>query len=171
MRHADNRVHRSADFVTHVGQEIGLGLGGFLRHLFGTPQFFSRRLQGLINTLQFLFAGAELTFRRCQRFSLGLRAVQKLSSGNVARQYFGAESDGGSKESSNARWRSENAELVANSMMAVTSSLLTTGMKWIFPTVKVPMPAEIRTCSPVVISSTRRSIAACPANPSPSANS
>ncbi|MGA7553228.1 MAG: hypothetical protein WBW54_05770 [Candidatus Acidiferrales bacterium] len=48
--------------MAHVGQEIGFDFGGFLRHFFGSPQFFSGRLQRLIDALQFLFASGELTF-------------------------------------------------------------------------------------------------------------
>ena len=42
MRHADDAVHGSADFMAHVGQEIGFDLGGFFGHLFGSTQFFSQ---------------------------------------------------------------------------------------------------------------------------------
>ena len=39
MRHADDGVHRRADFMRHVGEEIRLELGRFLCHLLGAMQF------------------------------------------------------------------------------------------------------------------------------------
>ena len=38
LGHAENTVHRCADLVTHVGQELRLGAVGALRHLLGFPQ-------------------------------------------------------------------------------------------------------------------------------------
>ena len=35
MGHADNRIHRGPDFVTHVGQKIAFSLIGLIGNLFG----------------------------------------------------------------------------------------------------------------------------------------
>ena len=43
--HAEDGVHRGADFVADVGQELVLGAVGRLRRLLGPPQFPSSRLR------------------------------------------------------------------------------------------------------------------------------
>ncbi len=42
--HADDGVHRRADLVAHVGQEVALGPGGLLGDLLGFPQLVLRQL-------------------------------------------------------------------------------------------------------------------------------
>ena len=42
-RHADDRVHRCADFMAHLGEKIGLGFGGGFGCLFGYGQIGSLR--------------------------------------------------------------------------------------------------------------------------------
>ena len=44
MRHADDGVHRRADFMAHVGQEIALGLGRRFRRFLGNCQVDSSAL-------------------------------------------------------------------------------------------------------------------------------
>ena len=39
MRHADDRIHRRADLVAHIGQKITFGLVGFVSKVFGLYQF------------------------------------------------------------------------------------------------------------------------------------
>src|SRR6516162_3449413 len=38
MRHADDGIHRRADLVTHVGEEVALGPGGSLGRILGADQ-------------------------------------------------------------------------------------------------------------------------------------
>ncbi|MNC26925.1 hypothetical protein D3C75_750770 [compost metagenome] len=42
---SDNGVHRRPDFVAHIGQELGLGQGGFLRKPQGLLQLLLLLLQ------------------------------------------------------------------------------------------------------------------------------
>ena len=44
VRHPDDGVHRSADFMAHVGQEIRLGLGGSFGCFLGHRQVCSLNL-------------------------------------------------------------------------------------------------------------------------------
>ncbi len=44
LRHADDSVHRGADFVAHVGQEFAFGAAGGFRGFFGLLQFRFRLL-------------------------------------------------------------------------------------------------------------------------------
>src|SRR6185369_8041662 len=39
MRHADDGIHRRTNLMTHVGQEVGLGLSGGFCHLLCSPEF------------------------------------------------------------------------------------------------------------------------------------
>ena len=47
VRHTDNGIHRRADFVTHIGQKIGFGLGRLQRNRRRLRQLFIFKLQAL----------------------------------------------------------------------------------------------------------------------------
>ncbi len=47
--HSDHRIHRGPDFVTHVGQKIRFGFGGFLRYLFGAAHLLFGDLPAVIS--------------------------------------------------------------------------------------------------------------------------
>ena len=73
MRHADDRVHRRADLVAHVGQEVGLERGGFLGQLLGAPQFlFSALAVGDVHK------GADGAARRAIRARKAMQPEQRV---------------------------------------------------------------------------------------------
>jgi len=82
LQHAEHAVHGSADFVAHVGQELGLGPGGGLGLLLGL--------------LQFLF-GLE-TFE----FGGGAHADQAQNRFHQARRHEGPTTEGGNVADCNA---------------------------------------------------------------------
>ena len=51
-----------ADFMAHVGEEIGLHLGGVFGHFLGAAQFLLDSFQSLIAGFEFLLAGNDLPF-------------------------------------------------------------------------------------------------------------
>ena len=71
MRHADNRIHRRANFVAHIGQKFRFKLCRFFRFLFGEAQALIIFLQGFIGQRQLIGMFAYLLFLLAQlRFGL-----------------------------------------------------------------------------------------------------
>ncbi|MCX7161600.1 MAG: hypothetical protein NT083_00925 [Rhodocyclales bacterium] len=78
VRHADDAVHRRADFVAHVGEEVGLHARGFLRQFAGAAHFRIQRA-AQADILQYAEVAADAavegTDRRGQQRAAELRAV------------------------------------------------------------------------------------------------
>ena len=75
MAHADHCVHRGADLVAHVGQEVRLHSGGILRAGAGNLQFVFVFAQSRVGLLQLYGA---LSHARLQHFFVALKCFDQL---------------------------------------------------------------------------------------------
>src|ERR1700746_377395 len=97
MRHANDGIHWSANFMAHVGQKFGLDLRGVLGDFLCASEFLLRGFQSAIGGFQLLLSGNDLPFGSGEGFSLRTSLFKEALSFKVSGEKLGVHCNGGKK--------------------------------------------------------------------------